>query len=149
MRWYLWMPAASASLLVLSMLVFLNTSQTLMFVFYFITIVCSASYMAPMVAITQSILPVHMRAQGTALLYLLLNLIGPGAGPLVAGILNDSLVGHYGAEAVRMSLTITLLGAVCGVVLVLHASRHLIADLTVANLAERTTKPGTPLTEAQ
>jgi hypothetical protein len=68
---------------------------------------------------------------------------------LVVGILNDSLVGHYGAEAVRMSLTITLLGAVCGVVLVLHASRHLIADLTVANLAERTTKPGTPLIEAR
>jgi predicted MFS family arabinose efflux permease len=149
MRWYLWMPAASASLLVLSMLVFLNTSHTLMFVFYFITIVCSASYMAPMVAITQSILPVHMRAQGTALLYLLLNLIGPGAGPLVAGILNDRLVGHYGAEAIRMSLTITLLGAVCGVVLVLHASRHLIADLTAVNLTTRTTKLGMPIMEAQ
>ena len=58
-----------------------------------------------MVAITQRIMPVRMRALATALLYLLLNLIGPGAGPLAAGILNDALVGYYGVEAIRYVLS--------------------------------------------
>jgi len=49
----------------------------------------------------------------------------------------------------RAPLTITLLGAVCGVVLVLHASGHLIADLTTVNLTEQTTKTGAPIMEAQ
>jgi MFS family permease len=146
-RWYLWMPAAAVILMVLSMLVFLHSSQTQMFVFYFVTILCSASYMAPLVAITQRIMPVHMRAQGTALLYLILNLIGPGAGPLVAGLLNDALAVHYGVEAVRISLTITLSGAVCGIGLVLYAARHLTADLTVVSPPERASRPPQPLAE--
>jgi MFS family permease len=136
-RWYLWMPACGAAAMIPAMFVFLHTEKWLMFVFYFVTIVCSASYMAPMVAITQRVMPVHMRAVSTALLYLLLNLIGPGLGPVAAGALNDMLAASYGAEAVRLSLTITLVGAIGGVVLTLYAARHLRADLVRAGLSDR------------
>jgi MFS family permease len=128
-RWYLWMPAATAAAMVPLMFVFLHTNGTSMFVFYFLTIMCSASYMAPMVAITQRVVPVNARALATALLYLLLNLIGPGAGPFVAGLLNDVFAPSHGVESVRLSLTLTLLGAVCGVLLTLFAARHLPSDL--------------------
>jgi MFS family permease len=137
-RWYLWLPVCGAAAMIPAMFVFLHTDKSLMFVFYFVTIVCSASYMAPMVAITQRVMPVHTRAVSTALLYLVLNLIGPGLGPVAAGVLNDMLVSAYGAEAVRLSLTVTLIGAVCGVVLTLYAAKHLRADLALAGADEAT-----------
>lgn len=136
-RWYLWMPALTAGAMVPSMFVFLHTNQQVMFLFYFVTIVCGGSYMAPMVAITQRVMPVHMRAVSTALLYLLLNLIGPGLGPVVAGIFNDVFVASYGPEAVRLSLTLTLVGAVCGVVLTLYAAKHLPEDLASVDRGSR------------
>lgn len=143
-RWYLWMPAAAAGAMVPSMWMFLHasTSQISMFSLYFATILCSSSYMAPVVAITQRIMPVRMRALTTALLYLLLNLIGPGSGPLVAGILNDALFGTYGVEAVRVSLTVTLLGALGGISLMLYAARQLPHDLEFALRRERMPRTG-------
>lgn len=137
-RWYLWMPALTAGAMVPSMFLFLHTYQKTMFIFYFITIVCGGSYMAPMVAITQRVMPVHMRAVSTALLYLLLNLIGPGLGPVVAGIFNDIFVARYGPEAVRLSLTLTLVGAICGVALTLYAAKHLPGDLASMHRASKT-----------
>jgi len=137
-RWYLWMPACGAAAMIPAMFVFLHTDKGLMFFFYFVTIVCSASYMAPMVAITQRVMPVHTRAVSTALLYLVLNLIGPGLGPVAAGVLNDMLASAYGAEAVRLSLTVTLVGAACGVVLTLYAAKHLRSDLALAGVNEAT-----------
>jgi MFS family permease len=149
-RWYLWMPAAAAGAMVLCMWVFLHTStsQTSMFLFYFATILCSASFMAPVVAIAQRIMPVRMRTLATALLYLLLNLIGPGTGPVVAGMLNDALVGAYGVEAVRVSLTITLLGALGGIALMLYAARQLPHDVDFADRRERLSQTGAQPVEA-
>jgi MFS family permease len=147
-RWYLWMPALTGGAMVPSMFLFLHTYQSTMFVFYFITIVCGGSYMAPMVAITQRVMPVHMRAVSTALLYLLLNLIGPGLGPVVAGIFNDMFAATYGPEAVRLSLTLTLVGAICAVALTLYAAKHLPEDLASMDRASRTspTAPQSPVT---
>lgn len=132
-RWYLWMPAGAAAAMVPSMYAFLHTSGNSMLALYLVTTICSASYMAPMVAITQRVMPVSMRAVATALLYLLLNLIGPGAGPFVAGVLSDAFGASRGAEAVRASLSITLIGAVCGVLLTLHGARRLPLDLEAAD----------------
>ena len=137
-RWYLWTPAVGTGLMVLSMLVFLHTNQTVMIVFYFVTVVCSSSYLAPAIAITHRIMPLHMRALATALLYLLLNLLGPGAGPLAVGVLNDLFVQHHGGEAIRVSLSVTVLGAGVGVVLMLYAARFLPGD-SIANDAARST----------
>jgi len=134
-RWYLWIPALTAGAMVPSMYLFLHSSSTLMFVFYFVTVVFAGAYMAPLIAITQRLMPVRLRAQATALVYLLLNLIGPGAGPLLAGLLNDALGREYGGEAVRMSLTLTLSGAVIGVALILYAARLLPDERAAAAAA--------------
>jgi len=149
-RWYLWLPAAAAGAMVMSMWVFLHSStdRTSMFLSYFATILCSASFLAPVVAITQRIIPVRMRALTTALLYLLLNLIGPGAGPLVAGALNDALVGIYGVEAVRMSLTVTLLGAIAGIACMLYAAWQLPHDLRSADRPQNPARTPVPAMEA-
>lgn len=131
-RWYLWIPALTAGAMVPSMYLFLHNSGTSMFVFYFVTVVCAGAYMAPLIALTQCLMPPRLRAQATALVYLLLNLIGPGAGPLLAGLLSDRLAGLYGAGALRLSLTLTLSGAVIGVALILYAARLLPSELAAA-----------------
>ena len=128
-RWYLWLPATTSALMIPCMWGFLHSHDSVMFLFYFVTLICSNSYMAPMVAITQRVMPLRMRAFSTALLYLVLNLIGPGAGPWVAGILSDVFASSYGVEAVRVSLSVTLWGAVFGVILTLFAARRLPGDL--------------------
>jgi predicted MFS family arabinose efflux permease len=132
MRWYLWLPAITTGAMVPSMFIFLHTSRSWMFLFYFLTVICAGSYLAPVIAINQRIMPVRMRALTTALVYLLLNLIGPGAGPLAAGMLNDALARSYGNEAVRVSLSVTLLGAFVGCALMLYAARQLPRDLASA-----------------
>jgi hypothetical protein len=77
-----------------------------------------------------------------------LNLIGPGTGPVVAGMLNDALVGAYGVEAVRVSLTITLLGALGGIALMLYAARQLPHDVDFADRRERLSQTGAQPVEA-
>jgi predicted MFS family arabinose efflux permease len=128
-RWYLWIPALTAGGMIPSMYLFLHTSGTTMFVFYFITVVCAGAYMAPLIALVQRLMPARLRALATALVYLLLNLIGPGAGPLLAGLLSDRLTSTYGETALRVSLTLTLAGAVFGVSLLLYAARLLPQEL--------------------
>jgi len=140
-RWYLWAPAVAASLMSAFMLVFLHTAGSVMFVFYFLTVMCSGSYLAPIVAVTHRIMPLHLRALATAVLYLLLNLIGPGAGPLVTGVLNDHFMQTYGAEAVRVSLMVNLLGTGCGIALMIYSAGRLLADLRLASEGAGTTAP--------
>jgi len=141
LRWYLWGPAAAAVLMTASMLVFLHTAGSLMLVFYFLWVMCAGSYLAPIVAVTHRIMPLHMRALATAVLYLLLNLIGPGAGPLVTGMLNDLFSPSYGAEAVRLSLMVNLLGTGCGIALMIYSANHVLADLRLADEGAETAAP--------
>jgi len=128
-RWYLWVTVGAALIMVPSMLVFLHGPPELLHVSYFVTAFCEASYVAPMVAMTQRLMPVRMRALSSALLFLILNLIGPGAGPSFVGIVNDVLASTYGNVALRYSLSIALGGALAGVALTLIAARRLPRDL--------------------
>lgn len=136
-RWYLWIPAVTAGAMVPSMYAFLHTNGAVMLVFYALTVVCAGAYMAPLIAVTQRLMPPNVRALATALVYLMLNLIGPGAGPLVAGLLTDAFSARLGDAAIRASLTLTLLGALVGVPLILYAARLLPGELAVAVTSAR------------
>ncbi len=54
-------------------------------------IALSASYLGPGIAITHRLVTVGERAVASALLLLMINLIGLGLGPLVAGAVSDIL----------------------------------------------------------
>ncbi len=66
------------------------------------------SYMTggPFLAILQELVPPRMRAQATAFTFLVGNLIGMGMGPLVAGLLSDTLHSKYGDESLRYTLLV-------------------------------------------
>ena len=58
----------------------------------------------PTYALTQSLVKVRMRGTSMSTLVVLLNLIGVGVGPALAGILSDQFAAAYGAESVRWAM---------------------------------------------
>jgi len=63
-------------------------------------------YLGTTIAQTQSLVGLRMRAVASAILFFILNIIGLGLGPLIAGMLSDALTIGYGAQSMRYSLLI-------------------------------------------
>ncbi len=131
-RWYLWAPVVSVALMIPCILLFLSVGGTQVFVFYFLAMLTAASYMGPIIALTQRLMPVRMRALAAAIQFFILNLLGPGAGVSTVGFLNDALAPRYGDIAIRYSLMITLVAAIAGIALALYAASRLRFDLRQA-----------------
>jgi MFS family permease len=94
-------------------------------------------YLAPVLAQTQSLVPLRMRGVASAIMLLILNLIGLGLGPLVVGALSDNLAPHFGDDSLRYSLMLAVV--VMGPWAALHyflAGRSIDADLSRATTEE-------------
>ncbi len=63
-------------------------------------------YLAPVLALTQSLVSLRMRATASALVLLIINIIGLAFGPWITGALSDFLKPQYGDESIRYSLLI-------------------------------------------
>lgn len=61
-------------------------------------------YLAPALAVLQNTTPANMRSTTSAVLLLILNLIGLGCGPLFIGVLSDMLEPQFGADALRLAM---------------------------------------------
>jgi len=82
-------------------------------------------------AMTQSLVTSAMRALASAILLFVLNLIGLGLGPVVAGALSDVLKPEYGEMSIRYSLfTLAVVGNFWSAIHYYLASRTLRTDLT-------------------
>ena len=87
-------------------------------------------YLGPTFAITQALVPPHMRAQAAAVLLLILNLIGMGLGPQLVGVLSDGLAPRFGDESIRWALLGTVsVGALWATLHYALAARTLRDDL--------------------
>ena len=129
-RWYAWVPAVSAVAsipFVLGFLLFDSVTPALLI--YIPAVILSAMYLGPTLAMIQAMVKLRMRAMASAVLFLILNLIGLGLGPQVVGALSDLLTPHYGQEAVRYSLLIVSLTAVWAGLHYALAARTLADDL--------------------
>ncbi len=62
--------------------------------------------LAPVLSQTQSLVSLRMRSVASALILLILNVIGLGLGPLITGTISDQLEPAYGQESMRYSLLI-------------------------------------------
>jgi len=105
LRWYLWVPAIPAilgPLLVTSGM--LLQDSTLALVCLFFSVVFGALYLGPVIAITHTLVKPNMRAMSSAILFLVLNLIGLGFGPLTVGLLSDGLTPWLGNDALRYAI---------------------------------------------
>ncbi len=61
-------------------------------------------YVGPLWSTAQNLARPGMRATASAVLLLILNIVGLGLGPFLVGLLNDALTARFGAEAIRWSL---------------------------------------------
>jgi len=69
------------------------------------------------------------RAQATALLVVIVNIIGSTLGPLMAGLVSDLLTARFAIEALRLSLLSMSVLVLAGGMLFWRASVHYPLDL--------------------
>jgi predicted MFS family arabinose efflux permease len=95
----------------------------------FIGYIFISTFLGPSVAIAHSIVPAKMRAFTSAVLFLALNLIGLGFGPLFVGFVSDLLAPSMGVESLRWAMASTLFFSVLAIYLFLKASKYIDEDL--------------------
>jgi len=83
-------------------------------------------YLATVLAQAQSLVSLRMRAVASALVLLLINVIGLACGPLLTGMLSDALKPSFGAESIRYSLLI-----VCVLILPWAAWHYVLAGRSI------------------
>lgn len=83
---------------------FLAKSWATVLLFFIIPAATSNVFLAPVLAQTQSLVPLRMRAVASALVLLIINIIGLALGPWIAGLLSDGLQPQFANESMRYSL---------------------------------------------
>jgi predicted MFS family arabinose efflux permease len=142
-RWYLWLPAIAGTLAIpLGFPYLLMDNTPVVIGFLFLTTITINTYLGPCLAISHSLVPPSMRAVTSAILFLVLNMIGLGLGPLTAGLLSDFYAGFLGDQSLRYAmLTVGFVG-IPAIGLFFLAARHLPADLARRATAQRATNEG-------
>ena len=133
-RWYPGSIALAYGLplpLVAAML--LSSDGTTSLLFFIIPAALQATYLAPLITVTHSLVKPSMRAVSSAVVLLMVNLIGLGFGPVLVGGLSDYLEPSYGNESLRYSLLFWVSTAtlVCLTLCALTA-KHIRKDMAVA-----------------
>jgi predicted MFS family arabinose efflux permease len=109
---------------------YLVTDPYLVLAIFFVPSLLNNMYLATTFAQVQGLVGVRMRSVASSLHLVIINLLGLGFGPLVAGWLSDWLAVTAGSESLRYSLLI--IGAVTGPWVAFHfyaAGRHIEGDL--------------------
>ena len=92
--------------------------------------------MAPSFAVAARLLAPERRAQATALLVVIINVMGTALGPVIAGFVSEALTVRFENEALRYSLlTMSVLIAVGGLIF-WRASAHYARDLAKSGPAD-------------
>jgi predicted MFS family arabinose efflux permease len=84
--------------------VFFAGSAELSLVMLIIPTMLSNYFLAPVLAQTQSLVSLPMRAVASALVLLVINITGLALGPLLTGMLSDALAGTFEGESMRYAL---------------------------------------------
>ena len=86
-------------------------------------------YLGPSIAVVHSLVPASMRSLSSAVLFLVLNLIGLGFGPLVVGFLSDQFTPALGINSLRWAMSIIIPVDAIAAVLFFISSKKLAVDL--------------------
>lgn len=76
------------------------------------------------------LVPASMRALTSAVLFLILNLIGLGFGPLTVGFTSDLLAPSLGAESLRWAMSGIVVVSITAMFLFFGAARKMEVDLS-------------------
>lgn len=130
MRWYIWLPILCTLLALIPFAIYLF-SETLNLVIWMIFMVSAllAVYLGPAIAVTHSLVNARMRAFASAVLFLILNIIGLGFGPLSIGLLSDFFQPEFGDLSLRWAFCLIFLTQSLAILFFGLASRHYLKDL--------------------
>ena len=98
--------------------------------------VCSflySMYLGPVIAVSHMLVPASMRALTSAILFLAINLIGLGFGPLTVGFISDKLAPTLGTESLRWAMSCIAVVSTVAMVLFFRSARKLTSDLNPQN----------------
>lgn len=135
-RWTAWIVSiCKVSALPLVFVFYLSDSLILVFAAYIPMIALSATYQGSTFSMVQTLSPLRMRAQASAILLFIMNIVGLGGGPLVVGAISDLLYPVLGADSLRYALLgVSMLGA-WGALHYYLAGKYYREDLAKADLA--------------
>ena len=136
-RWYFWIGIIAGLINIPpSIVAFFSDNTTLVLVMYFFTSMLTAFYLAPCIAATHNLVDAKKRALASAILFLILNIIGLGLGPLTIGYVSDLLSGTYGTESLRYSFCTTFLTGLIAVAFFLLAAKHYRKESVLHSIIE-------------
>ena len=116
-RWRLWTPACIPLILAPAEAVFLLSDDKAVWITAMgVASFCSFAGQGAVFAAVLSLARLRMRAVATSILILFSSLVSQIVGPLVVGVLNDALTPSLGAEAVRYSLLVVVIGLLFGAI---------------------------------
>jgi len=87
-------------------MMFLAKSSMMVLLLFIVPAATMNVYLAPVLAQAQSLVALRMRATTSALVLLIINVIGLSFGPLITGMLSDYLGPRFGEESMRYGLLI-------------------------------------------
>lgn len=133
-RWYMWLPALAGFFMVpFIAATYLADGPYIALAFSLIPGLLHNVYLGCTLATTHNLVGLRMRALSSALLFLILNLIGLGMGPLMIGMVSDYLQPSFGVDSLRQAmlyiLPVAMLWSSCHFVL---AGKTLREDLAGA-----------------
>jgi MFS family permease len=133
-RWYMWLPAlASAVLIPVSLAVYLVDDTRVSMAFGVVQMVLLNIWFAPIVATAQMLVPSQMRAFTSAMLVLIVNILGLSLGPLLTGMISDALQPTLGAQSLRYAILASQVMSVVAALCFFRSGQHLVRELEGAS----------------
>ena len=137
LRWYMWIPIIAGLInLPFSYFAFFDGNLNVVLFTYFMTALLTALYLGPSIAVTHNLIDAKKRALASAILFLVLNFIGLGLGPLGIGMISDYLSADYGAESLRYAFTITWVTGIISLILFYLGSKNYQNEALVKKVAD-------------
>ena len=128
--WLLRLPAVTSALAVPFVLLFLTLPASSAPVMNLGASFFGWGLLGPVLALTQTLAKVRMRALASALVTLVVNLIGAGLGPLTVGVSSDLLASSFGPSSIRYALLVPAVTAQFGAALCFsRGARHVALEV--------------------
>ncbi|MFT4860977.1 MAG: putative MFS family arabinose efflux permease, partial [Pseudohongiellaceae bacterium] len=133
-RWYVWLPSLIGFFCVPFMIaVYLVPNQYVALLISFVPGLLFNVYLGTSIATSHGLVGLRMRATASAILFLILNIIGLGLGPFLVGMLSDYLAPTLGVDSLRYAMVyITPIAMFWSATHFFLASKTLRADLAAA-----------------
>lgn len=129
-KWYLLFPVIMILIsLPFTLLMLWTKSSTICLISMAVCKICWTTYLAPCIAMAHGLVGIRMRALASAILFLVLNLIGLGMGPLVIGAISDQLNAAHGTSGLVMSLHVSLILLFLAIACFLIGARRIDHDI--------------------